>query len=327
MPQNTYLTLGEQEKIYDLHVKGKSLRLIASAVNRSYTCVRNFLKAPYRYGKAILRSGRKSKINQREKRSICRKVRDKKISLRRVESELNKKISRSTIHRIILESNLSYQKLKRGPALSEEHKLRRKMFAKELLLKGRERLNEIIFSDEKRFTLTGPDGFRGYWKDLRSKPQYFSRKLYSPGVMVWGCIGEAGTLSLEFVSGTINSLKYQEILNTCLLPHFNKTKHIFQQDNARPHASKSTIEWLNENNVKVLEWPPYSPDINLIENVWAEMAKKVYCDSITYESIDNLKAAIRQSWSSISYDLIKSLYESLPERLFQIVSCNGGFLP
>ena len=31
---------------------------------------------------------------------------------------------------------------------------------------------------------------------------------------------------------------------------------VFQQDNARVHTSKSTQEWIEKNNLTVLQWPP-----------------------------------------------------------------------
>jgi hypothetical protein len=49
------------------------------------------------------------------------------------------------------------------------------------------------------------------------------------------------------IYGTVNSEKYQEILQEFLLPFINEQNSsdiIFQQDNAKPHVSKSTkIGW------------------------------------------------------------------------------------
>ena len=32
--------------------------------------------------------------------------------------------------------------------------------------------------------------------------------------------------------------------------------------------------WLAENNIKVMRWPPYSPDLNPIEQVWKRLKEQ-----------------------------------------------------
>ena len=38
-----------------------------------------------------------------------------------------------------------------------------------------------------------------------------------------------------------------------------------QFENVPKHISKMTLEYLQEKKVKVLEWPPYSPDLSSIK--------------------------------------------------------------
>ena len=86
--------------------------------------------------------------------------------------------------------------------------------------------------------------------------------------MLWGCFSAAGTPRLVRIEGTINGPKYRQILDENLLQSANNRmgkRFTFQQDNDSKHTAKATMEWLQNKNVKVLEWPSQSPDLNPFE--------------------------------------------------------------
>ena len=131
---------------------------------------------------------------------------------------------------------------------------------------------QIIWSDEKKFNLDGCDGQRSYWHDIRKEPMYFSKRNYGGGsLMIWGAFCGNRKVGLAFVSCRMDSTEYQEVLSSHLLPFLEEQREqgfLFQQDNARIHVSRSTMAFLNEHNLAVLDWPPCSPDLNPIENIW-----------------------------------------------------------
>jgi transposase len=50
---------------------------------------------------------------------------------------------------------------------------------------------------------------------------------------------------------------------------------LFQQDNARPHKAKVCLKWFEDHGIKLVEWPANSPDLSPIENIWAELKRRL----------------------------------------------------
>ena len=78
----------------------------------------------------------------------------------------------------------------------------------------------------------------------------------------------------------VKSTIYLKLLDYCLLPVVERIREtikdpLFMHDNAPIHTAGIVKDWFDENNVDVMDWPPYSPDLNPIEHVWKVMKAKL----------------------------------------------------
>lgn len=185
----------------------------------------------------------------------------------------------------------------------------------------------MIWSDEKKWNLDGPDGLACYWHDIRTEERYFSKRNFGGGtVMIWAGFSAFGKTSLAFVDGRLNADGYQQILHNNLLPflrRFPAANHIFMHDNATIHAATSTRNWLKDRNIETLNWPSCSPDLNPIENLWGIMVRNVYENGKQYSTIAELKQAIVASWNNIDLEQLMKLAESMPKRVNKLIKSSG----
>ena len=84
------------------------------------------------------------------------------------------------------------------------------------------------------------------------------------------------------------------------------------QDNA-PHAAARTMEEMGERVITPISWPPNSPDLNPMENLWHIIKKKVQELMPTKER--DLIDASKRAWESISKDECEKLVESMVQKM------------
>ena len=91
-------------------------------------------------------------------------------------------------------------------------------------------------------------------------------------------------------------------------------------------CSKTTIQSIqvllpDEHNIKRLDWPANSPDLNPIENVWALLKGRVA--NRRPGNLDELELTIKQEWNALTRDYAFSLISSMPSRLKQVIERDG----
>lgn len=125
----------------------------------------------------------------------------------------------------------------------------------------------------------------------------------------------------------MKSSDYVKVLECSLLPFLrqnNEVQWTFQQDNATIHVSRETKNWFTSQNISLMDWPARSPDLNPIENLWGILVRRVYKENRQFNSVEELKNTILKEWQAIDQKIIENLINSMPNRIFDVVSKHGN---
>jgi hypothetical protein len=211
-------------------------------------------------------------------------------------------------------------------------------FAQEAINWSRERLYSQIFSDEV-WAMGGAHTLSFVTiKDDNSdrlQPENLQHK-YSklPAWMFWGTIirGTKGPfVFIEKEWGNVNSEVYNTHVLSLVEGYCTRNPGcIFMQDNAPAHRSIETRINLLERRIRWIPWPPYSPDLNLIEHVWNWMKNWIqehYWRAVYNASkltLAQLKQIILDAWNAVPDSYIETLYNSWRARCQAVIDANGG---
>ncbi|UYV71952.1 hypothetical protein LAZ67_9001306 [Cordylochernes scorpioides] len=139
--------------------------------------------------------------------------------------------------------------------------------------------HRVLFSDESRFCLSSD-----------------SRR-----VRVWRRRGERSNTAAIVERPTVRQRGIMGVPNA-----------LYQQDNARPHTARISQQALQD--VQMLPWPPYSPDLSPIEHVWDIIGRRLHALPQP-RSEDELWQMVEREWRAIPQDAIRTLIDSLPRRV------------
>jgi transposase len=216
----------------------------------------------------------------------------------------------------------------------------------------------VMFSDRKKFLFRYPGtkvksvqyipkskgGKHGKKAFIPSKPSVFN--VYA-AMTKWGlsCVhkvaGSTGsTSSFKNKKGqgarNITSAEYAEVLKKTLLPEGSRmfseqglSSWVFQQDNDPSHK-KASVEQIGAwnlahpgNKVTLLaNYPPNSPDLNPIENVWALVQRKV--DEAGCTAFEEFQKNVIFHLRHFPKEQLTSLYDSMSKRVALCIQAGGG---
>ena len=282
-----------------------------------------------------MKQGRPKKMLPKHEAFIIRYTRNKpNSSLKELKNVMAKrfriKLSVSSL-REIRKRYFKYKHKSNNIFLKQEHIEKRNKFVTRILemlrkekiklsSKQRKYPTKIYFSDESRICKCNDSNQEKLWQEKGniSNEEYDNNKVkFDTSIMVFGVIGFNYKSPLVLCERRQNSTSYCRMLETNgILADMKRTKnkYYFVQDGASCHTSKYTKKFLKAHGVPFFEdWPPNSPDLNPIENMWSILKRKIqWRDEMTETE---LFIESQRVWNNIPMKIVNNLVSSFPKRL------------
>lgn len=327
-------SLDFQQLIREQYAECKSYRKVAKLCKISATTVKTIVMNLHKKEKK--KPGPKKIINGRLLARVERKFKslmaeEQKVTARKLLNEceiINASVR--TMRRTLSAMNANYKEAMHKIILTTVHRQKRVEAARQWI-KDSHPWNKTAFTDEKRFNLDGPDSWCSWM--YKERPIIRNRRQQGGGnVQVFGIILPGPFLFLFILEQRSNANDYVQFLESFIKPLFEELTDgecILQQDNASIHCAAETREWLSHSGLQTMQWPSRSPDLNIIENVWAMLSSIVY-DGKQYNSKESLWIAIQKATEKINTEhreWLESLYDSMPRRILAVLDNKGAKIP
>ncbi|MGL4390516.1 MAG: transposase, partial [Carnobacterium maltaromaticum] len=250
-----------------------------------------------------------------------------KVNCKKLITRCDIPVSRFTLARHLKQQGLRYKKIRKSLSLNPLDKVKRCDLTK-MWLAENHLWERTIFSDEKWFSLDGPDDWRTYVKkeQINYRPRHQKK---GGGIMVWAMVLPNGLLSYKILNRDFKSPAYLDLLCRTVVPigKLNYGNYFwFQQDNSRIHTARIVKEWMAAAHFPVLSWPARSPDLNIMENIWKVLEDVIY-DRSPLTSQGDLIEEVRKAFLLINTtkrELIINLYKTFRNRLVKVLVNNDN---
>ncbi len=141
-------------------------------------------------------------------------------------------------------------------------------------------------------------------------------------VMVWGCFAASGPGRLAVINGTMNSAVYQKILKDNVRPSVRDLKlkrtWVLQQGQWSKTHQQIHLWMAEEKQMKTLEWPSQSPDLNPIEMLWHDLKRRFMLEKPS--NVAELQQFCQDEWAkNSSYSAVTDSLQIIANAWWQVL--------
>lgn len=341
MARRAQLSTEKRAAIVALRRAGHSIREIARLENVSAHGVRFTVKRFAETGgnQDRQRTGRPMKTTKREDLFILvSSKRDRFKSARDLRAELlesgGTNISVTQVKSRLRRAGLFGRVSARKPFLREANRKKRLTWAKDHKDWTPADWRRVLFTDESKFEVFGSK--RRLYVRRRPRERMLPAcitptvKHGNGSVMVWGSFGGGNVGDLIRIEGRMDKKIYHRILTRNAVPSGLRLigrGFTFQQDNDPKHTSHLCLNYLrskeSRNDLRVMKWPPQSPDCNPIELLWDHLDRAVRDQRVS--NPDMLWGVLQNKWAEIELEVLERLTNRMPRVCAAVIAAKGRF--
>jgi transposase len=336
------LTPTERARIWERYECGHSVTAVAKHFNRPRSTVSSIInrtKKEQRFDFLTKpRPAPPKKTTDRQDRALIRYADANprcSLKLLATPSKSGIKLGRNTVRKILKEYGKAKRIPRKKPWLRGENRKRRLTWTR--VEKKRKRdWNTVYWSDEVTFYVGENNnvfyvtrGANEEFLEKNLKPTFKSRRLK---VGVWSCFcGEdMGPLVIIPKGGTMTAQRYIKVLKKHFIPFYRRmvrkygSEVVMQENNTSWYKAGAVRAFLKAQKVKYLSWPPQSPDLTPIENLWKQIKGRIGHMEERPKTVAQMEQALREVWPQITKESLLILNRSMERRLDTVIKNKGG---
>jgi hypothetical protein len=246
---------------------------------------------------------------------------------------LSMPVSIRTIDRILRNEGLFGRVAKHKYPFTPEHIRKRLSFVNGYSWMTEADWEKVVFSDEKTFW---GHGFCGQVFCRRPvgetlNPRYTVPSIPHPvKIGCWACFSARGVGYCYLFNETMDGALMAHIVSTHVrssaedLMEFRPEEWWLLHDNDKKFGSDVVKRVIHNQAIKLLDFPPYSPDLNPIENLWNDLARRV--EKRPARNWEELQDIVAEEWEKTDKELMRRLARSMPQRMQAVKHVEGWYV-